>query len=90
MNRHRIERGQNLRRELSRWRHDECTCFPTRLADEMVQNREDERGGLAAPRHRAGQDVTPFERGWNCFSLNWGWSLETQLFEAFVEAGVEL
>ena len=90
MNRHRIERGQDLRRQLSRRRHDERTCLPTRLADEMVQNREDERSGLAASRHSAGEDVTSLECRGYCLSLNWSWSLEAQLFETFVEAGVEL
>jgi hypothetical protein len=56
----------------------------------MVQNLQNERGGLAASGHRAGENVAPFECGGDCFSLNWSWSLKAQLFETFVKAGVEL
>jgi hypothetical protein len=56
----------------------------------MVQNRENERGGLAAPRHCTSKDVASLECGGYCFSLNWCWSLKAQLFETFVETGVEL
>jgi hypothetical protein len=80
MNRHRIERGQNLRSELSRRRHDQRACFPARFVDEMVQNRQDERGSFSAARHRARENVTSLECGRYCLSLNWSWSLETQLF----------
>jgi len=55
-----------------------------------MNDRENEGGGLTASRHRAGEDVTSLECGGYCFSLNWCWSLEAQLFETFVEAGVEL
>jgi hypothetical protein len=56
----------------------------------MVQNGQDERGGLAAPRHRTGENIAPLESGGDCLGLNWSRSLEAQLFEAFVKAGVEL
>lgn len=56
----------------------------------MVEYRKNERGGLAAPSHRTGQNVATLECGGYCLSLNWSWSLEAQLFETFVEAGVEL
>ena len=56
----------------------------------MVQNRKDKRGGLAATRHRAGENIAALERGGYCLSLNWSRSLEAQLFETFVETGVEL
>jgi hypothetical protein len=56
----------------------------------MMENRQNERGGLSASRHCTGENVPPFECGGDCLSLNWSWSLETQLFETFVEAGVEL
>src|ERR1700687_300202 len=90
MNRHRIERGKNLRGELSRRRHDQCAGFSTRLVDEVVQNRQNERGGFAAAGHRARENVASFECGRYCLGLNWSRSLEAQLFESFVEAGVEL
>jgi hypothetical protein len=56
----------------------------------MMENRQNERGGLAATRHRAGENIAALERGGYCLSLNWSRSLETQLFETFVEAGVKL
>jgi hypothetical protein len=56
----------------------------------MVKNRQDEGGSLPASGHRAGDDVAAVECGGYCFSLNWGWSLESQLFETFMEAGVKL
>ena len=55
-----------------------------------MKNREDEGGSLTASRHGAGEDVTSLECRGYCLSLNWSWSLEAQLFETFVEAGVEL
>jgi hypothetical protein len=56
----------------------------------MVQNGQNERGGLAATRHRTSEDIAALECGGYCLSLNWSRSLEAQLFETFVEAGVEL
>ena len=56
----------------------------------MVENWQDERGGLSASRHRARDNVASLECGRYCLSLNWSWSLEAQLFKTFVEAGVKL
>ena len=89
MDRHRIERSENLRRELSRRRYDQRASLPARLIDEMMEDWEYERGSLAASGHGAGENVAPLECGWYCFSLNWSWSLKPQLFETFVEAGVK-
>jgi hypothetical protein len=55
-----------------------------------MQDRQYERGGLAASCHRAGEHVPPFERGGYGFSLNRGWSLEAELFQSFVKARVKL
>ena len=90
VNSHRIERGENLRGQLSRRRHDQRASFPTRLADEMVKNWQNKRGGLPASGHRAGDNVAPFQCGGDCLGLNWCWSLEAQLFETLLEAGMEL
>ena len=90
MKRHRIERSENLRGKLSRRCDDQRAGFPTRFVDEMVQDRQNKRGGLAASRHRARENITSLECGRNCLSLNWSRSLEAQLFETFVQAGVEL
>jgi hypothetical protein len=90
MDRHRIERRENLRGELSRRSHDQRSRFPARLANEMVENRKQERGGLAASCHGAGENVPPLESGGDCFSLNWCRSLEAQLLETFLKTGIEL
>ena len=90
MNGHGVERGENLRRELAGWRNDERAGLATRLVDQMMKYWENEGGGLAAARHRASENVAPFECYRYCLGLNWCWSLKSQLFEAFVETGVEL
>jgi hypothetical protein len=56
----------------------------------VMQNRQHERGGLAASRHRTGQNVSAFQCGGYCLGLNWSWSLKSQLLEAFVETWVKL
>src|SRR5437868_4284398 len=90
MDRHRIERCENLRGELSRRSHHQRSRFPARLANEMVENRQQERGGLAASCHGAGKNVPPLESSRDCFSLNWCRSLEAQLSKTFVKTGIEL
>jgi hypothetical protein len=56
----------------------------------VMQNRQDKRGGLSASRHRAGENVAALECGGYCLSLNRSRSLEAQLFETSVEAGMKL
>jgi hypothetical protein len=90
VNSHGIERGENLRRQFSRGRNDERASFPARLADQMVKNWQNKSGGLSASGHRARKNVAPLQCGRDCLSLNWCWSLEAQLFEALMEAGVKL
>src|ERR1700730_3094030 len=89
VNSHRIECCKDLRRELSRRRHDQRASLPAWLGDEMMKNRQHERGSLAASGHRAGENVAPFECCWYCLGLNWSWSLKAQLLEALMEAGVK-
>jgi hypothetical protein len=90
MNGHRVERGENLRRELTSWRNDERTCLAARFVDQMMKYWKNEGGGLAATRHRASENVAPFKCYRYCLGLNRCWSLKSQLLEAFVETGVEL
>jgi hypothetical protein len=90
VNCHRIERGKNLRRELSRGRYDQRASLPAWLGDEMMKNRQHERGGLAASRHRARENVAPFQCCWYCLGLNWSWSLKAQFLEALMETGMKL
>jgi len=49
----------DLRRQLARGREHESACPPARLADQAIQDRQQEGGGLAAAGHRAGEDVAP-------------------------------
>jgi hypothetical protein len=56
----------------------------------VVENRQDECSSLSTSRHRAGEHVAPLEGRWYRLSLNWSWSLESQLLETFMEAGVKL
>lgn len=87
---HRIERRKNLRGELTRRCDYKHASLSARLAYELMQNREDKRGGLAAASHRTRKDVASFECGGYGFGLDRGWSLEAELFEAFVETRVKL
>jgi len=90
VNGHGVERGENLRGELSRRRYHQRARLSTRLADEVMQDWQHERGSLAASRHRAGENVTSFQCSGYCLGLNWSWSLKAQLLEALMEAGVKL
>ena len=53
----------DLRGELARGREDERAGDAALLADQAVQDREQERGGLAAARHRAGEHVAALDGG---------------------------
>jgi hypothetical protein len=55
-----------------------------------VEDGQHERGGLAAPGHGAGEDVPAFEGGGDRFGLNRCWSEEPELFQSFLEIGMEL
>ena len=58
--------------------------------DEAIQDRQDERGGLPAPGHRACEDVSAGERGWDRVGLNGGRAREAELFEPAQKVAVEL
>ena len=79
---------QNLRRQLTRWREHERAGRTARPADEGVEDREEERGGLSASSHRRREDVAPFERRRNGVGLNRRRSTETELLETSFERGV--
>jgi hypothetical protein len=55
-----------------------------------MQNGKQESGGLAAPRRRAGEHVTPDERVWDGFRLNGGRAYEAQALDASNEGRVQL
>ena len=79
----------DLRRQLARGREDERARRAARLRHEPVEDREDERGGLAAARHRAGEDVAAFHRGRDGVVLDGRRAREAHLLDAAEEVGVE-
>ena len=85
-----VELFDDLRGELTRWREDERARFSARASEKLVENRKKKRGGLAASRHRAGENVAAFERRRNCVGLNWSGADEAEVLEPFEEIAVEL
>ena len=81
---------ENLRGELARRRQDERARRAARAADQLVEDRQQERGRLAAAGHRAGEQIAPFERGRNRVGLNRRRPAEAEFFEASLERGVKL
>ena len=88
-----VEVFENLRRQLARGREDQRArrARPrARLLHQAVENRQQERGGLAAARHGAGQQVAAFERRRNGVGLNGRRPGEAEVFDAAKQIGVEL
>ena len=81
---------ENLRRELSCRRQHQRACGAARLAHHPLQQREEERGGLAAAGHRTRQHVAPFERGRNGVGLNRGGSRKPEIFQSLEQIRMEL
>jgi hypothetical protein len=90
VHRHRIERRQYLRRQLAGRCDDQRARLSTRPVDQLMKNRQHKRRRLAASRHRAREHVAALERRRYRLGLNGCGSLESELFESFVEARVEL
>ena len=80
----------NLRREFARRRQHQGAGRAAGTAHQLMQNRQQERGGLAASGHRAGQQIPPLERGRNRFSLDGCRACEAEIFEPPEEIGMEL
>ena len=55
-----------------------------------MQNRQQERGRLAAAGHRAGEQIPPLERRGNRFGLDGCRAGEAEVFEPSEEFGMEL
>ena len=79
----------DLRRQLARRRQHERARRAARLVDQLVQDRQEERGGLAAAGHRAGEQVLPGERRRNRVGLDRGRAGETEIFQALQQAGMK-
>ncbi len=81
---------ENLRRQLARGGKDERAGGAARLIDEPAQDREEKRGGLAAPRGSAGEQVVPGKRRRNRLGLDRRRTDEAELLDAPEEARMQL
>jgi hypothetical protein len=55
-----------------------------------MEDRQQKRGGLATAGHGACQKIAPVERGRNGVGLDGSGALETEVFEASEQVGVQL
>jgi len=69
-----IEIVQDLRRELARGDEDQRACGAARLVDQVVNDRQEKGGRLAAARLRGPDHVAPLHDRRNGFGLNRGGS----------------
>jgi hypothetical protein len=81
---------EDLRGKFARRREHEGARRAARFRDEPGEDRQQERRGLAAARHRAGQQVAALERRRNRVDLDGGRLHETEVFDALEEVGMEL
>ena len=80
----------NLRRELARRRQHQRARRAARPAHQLVQDRQEKRGGLAAAGHRAGEQIASLERGRNRFGLDRCRTGEAEILESPEEVGMKL
>src|SRR5664280_55074 len=89
VDRERLEVLVDLRRQFARRGEDERARRAARLRDEAVEDGEDEGGGLAAARHRAGEEVLALHRGRNGVVLDGRGLREAHFLDAAEEVGME-
>ena len=80
----------DLRRELARRRQHQRARRAARPADQLMQDRQQERGRLAAAGHRAGEQIASLERRRNRFSLDRCRTGEAEILESPEEVGMKL
>ena len=80
----------DLRGELAGRRQDQGAGDAALLPEEAVQDGQDEGRRLAAPRHRAGEHVAPFEGGRDGVGLDRRGTVKAELLDAAQERRVEL
>ncbi len=85
-----LEVVQNLRRQLARRRQDERARDAARLVDQVMRDRQEERAGLAASGHGAGEEITPFERERNARFLNRRRPNEAELLDSLEQTRMKL
>ena len=81
---------ENLRGELPRRRQHQRARRAARAADQLVQDRQQERGGFAAAGHGAGEEIFAGERRRNRVGLNWSGTREPEVLQAANEVGVQV
>ena len=90
MHREVVQVLEDLRRQLARGREHQRAGGAARAVDQLVQDREQERRGLAAAGHGAGEDVAALEGGRDGVCLDRGGAGEAELLHPLEEAGVKL
>ena len=85
-----IEVLEDLRREFAGRREDKGAGGAARLVDQLVQDREEEGGGLPRAGHRTGEDVLAGHRVGDGFGLDGRGAGESELFQSLEEGGMEL
>ena len=85
-----VEVLEDLRRQLARRREDQRARRAARLADQLVQDRQQERRRLAAAGHRAGEHVPALERRRNRICLDRRRTGEPEILQTAEQVGVEL
>ena len=83
VDRHVREVLEDLRRELSGGCEDERARRAARLRDQLVENGQQERRGLAAAGHGAGEEIAALEGRRDGVGLNGRRFDEAEIFEAF-------
>ena len=81
---------EDLRRQLARRRQHQRARRAARPVDQLVQDRQQERGGLAAAGHGAGEHVAPLQRRRDGVGLDGRRPGEAELLEALEQIGMEL
>src|SRR6185436_4178848 len=84
-----LEVLMDLSGQLASRGQDERAGDAARLVEQPLEDREDERGGLPASRHRAGEQVPAFRGRRDRLLLDRRGPGEAELFDAFQEVGVE-
>ena len=80
---------RDLRRELARGREHQRARDAARLAERVLDDREEEGDGLAAAGCGACEDVPALEGRWNGVGLNGSRAREAQFLERLGERGIE-
>jgi hypothetical protein len=85
-----VEVLDDLGGQLARGRQHQGPRGAALLAQQPLQDRQGERGGLAAAGHGAGQQVASFEGGRNAVALNGSRFGEAEAGDAAQQTGIEI